>query len=438
VVPSKSKPPKSKSPKPKTKQSRREIRGMKLGSEPDFSRSARCMIETIRLRKKGFKKGTSITTTSSASAAIAKRRRILEHLPVLPNPRQQPRTHGANHMMGTPIVAKASKNIFDGVRDRDLKSIKVVSNNCNALLDSSERRIQSPLVGEHAKQYTSTNTSTNTNASTTGSSGNLRQFFTQQEDANRKPQQEQEQQQQQRVNPGKRTPQQRRNSSLERRKTEVLVNEDNHSSKKSTQAENEIFFTLTQQITNNTTNRGGENTPPSQLQSQLQSPSQTPSTSSSAVLSLPMMTTMNHHLFDGSSQFSAEGCSRSQNNHDDEALMIRDTETTERITETTRRKKAADDPLRDLGFWQNIVKKEESRNSKNGARSFKHTLASLVLAKNSAHGNSNDTTSSSTTRKNHHSSNDGFLWLPSILEGGLGHTGLLDDSASYADSENKD
>jgi hypothetical protein len=157
-----------------------------------------------------------------------------------------------------------------------------------------------------------------------------------------------------------------------------------------------------------------------------------------------MMMKRNHTLFGASSQlFSAEGSSRSQNNDDDEALMIRDAETTERITETTGRENAADDPLRDLGFWQTIVNKEESRNtSKNSAvggtpiRSFKLTLASLVLAKNFARGsNSNNNT---TTRKNDRISNDGFLWLPSILEGGLGHTGLLDDSTSYTDSENDD
>ena len=76
------------------------------------------------------------------------------------------------------------------------------------------------------------------------------------------------------------------------------------------------------------------------------------------------------------------------------------------------------DPLRDIEFWQRIVEKEETRKNAVGGRSvsFKHTIANLILAKND-----------SRARGEEKFRCDGFLWLPSILEGGLKHTGLIDD-----------
>jgi hypothetical protein len=69
------------------------------------------------------------------------------------------------------------------------------------------------------------------------------------------------------------------------------------------------------------------------------------------------------------------------------------------------------DPLADIAYWQTMVEKEESRGKtvKTGDFSIRHALASIVLAKN---------TNKKRTENNNYHNDCGFLWLPSILEGG--------------------
>ena len=64
------------------------------------------------------------------------------------------------------------------------------------------------------------------------------------------------------------------------------------------------------------------------------------------------------------------------------------------------------DPLLDIEYWETLIKKETNRAHFNQKGTFSVTLASIVLAKNAKNG----------TKDN----NTGFLWLPSILEGGTG------------------
>jgi hypothetical protein len=142
------------------------------------------------------------------------------------------------------------------------------------------------------------------------------------------------------------------------------------------------------------------------------SPSQTPSTSSSAMLSLPMnhLFVSSQPSFDGSiSPQKREGIS--QNHQISIRAPVRND--SDAPADTSKLKKP--DPLRDIEFWQQMVEKEEAGSKKNGSKSFKHTVASLVVAKNPSGGGSSN-------HRNH-----GFLWLPSILEGGLAHTGLLEE-----------
>jgi len=138
------------------------------------------------------------------------------------------------------------------------------------------------------------------------------------------------------------------------------------------------------------------------VESENLSPSQTPSTSSSAVLCLPM-----NDIF-ASSQFSMKS---NRSNQDKSVSSLKHTT----LDQSLIRKM---DPLRDIEFWQRIVEKEETRKNVVGGRSvsFKHAIANLILAKND-----------SRARGKEKFRCDGFLWLPSILEGGLKHTGLIDD-----------
>ena len=69
------------------------------------------------------------------------------------------------------------------------------------------------------------------------------------------------------------------------------------------------------------------------------------------------------------------------------------------------------DPLADIAYWQKMTEKEESRGKtvKTGDFSIRHALASIVLAKN---------TNEKRAKNDNYHDDCGFLWLPSILEGG--------------------
>mmetsp|Transcript_27187 Transcript_27187/g.59859 ORF Transcript_27187/g.59859 Transcript_27187/m.59859 type:complete len:354 (+) Transcript_27187:949-2010(+) len=90
------------------------------------------------------------------------------------------------------------------------------------------------------------------------------------------------------------------------------------------------------------------------------------------------------------------------------------------------------DPLTDIEYWQGIVE-EEKRKTKNGdsKTTFRHALASIVLARNSIDGNKKKMAFGSNSNSSRSSHDEGFrgglLWLPSILEGGMNHIGLVDD-----------
>jgi hypothetical protein len=69
------------------------------------------------------------------------------------------------------------------------------------------------------------------------------------------------------------------------------------------------------------------------------------------------------------------------------------------------------DPLADIAYWQKMIEKEESRGKTVKTKDFsiRHALASIVLAKN---------TNKKRTKNDNYHNDCGFLWLPSILEGG--------------------
>mmetsp|Transcript_24535 Transcript_24535/g.28041 ORF Transcript_24535/g.28041 Transcript_24535/m.28041 type:complete len:620 (+) Transcript_24535:94-1953(+) len=76
-----------------------------------------------------------------------------------------------------------------------------------------------------------------------------------------------------------------------------------------------------------------------------------------------------------------------------------------------RRARSDMDPLVDIEYWQMAIEKEKDRRNvrKIGDFSFQHTIASIILAKNAKKkGTENDNYCSN------------CLWLPSILEGGIG------------------
>ncbi len=142
------------------------------------------------------------------------------------------------------------------------------------------------------------------------------------------------------------------------------------------------------------------------------SPSQTPSTASSALLSLPM----NYHLF-GSQQTLGESRGNRIRSQKEQNYALVKTDTIDKpVGSAENTKRGNGDPMRDIRFWQRIADQEERKNrNSNTAHSFKHTVASLVLAKNCKDcSNINDV-------------HDGFLWLPSFLEGGLNNIGLLEE-----------
>ena len=141
------------------------------------------------------------------------------------------------------------------------------------------------------------------------------------------------------------------------------------------------------------------------------SPSQTPSTAPSAMLSLPT-----NYPFTGLTLPSFEDSQRSNRKLNDSNFSRLNTTPSNGgfVSNITKRK---EDPLRDIGFWQRILEREETKmKNKSHSKSFKHTIASLVLAKNST---------SFDNRANRDS--EGFLWLPSILEGGLANTGFFEE-----------
>ena len=141
------------------------------------------------------------------------------------------------------------------------------------------------------------------------------------------------------------------------------------------------------------------------------SPSQTPSTAPSAMLSLPT-----NYPFTGLTLPSFEDSQRSNRKLNDSNFSRLNTTPSNGgfVSNITKRK---EDPLRDIGFWQRILEREETKmKNKSHSKSFKHTIASLVLAKNST---------SCDNRANRDS--EGFLWLPSILEGGLANTGFFEE-----------
>ena len=166
-------------------------------------------------------------------------------------------------------------------------------------------------------------------------------------------------------------------------------------------------------------------------------PSQTPSTAPSAVLSLPVI--MADHSLPCSPLSSEKTsfidgkdfyCDLQPRRHPSKILSMHDdgdmlTRTTSRNLrkqqEQQQRQQLPLNPLRDIEFWQQIALNEGGQLKKtiggddDPPQTFKHTFAALVIAKNSTF----------TNEKIKH--NNEFLWLPSTLGGGTNDIGLAND-----------
>jgi len=330
------------------------------------------------------------------------------------------RTPGYDSILGTP--RDGTKPEFDICRNRlfgtqcpDTETEK--NKNIEGTFEHGSVKSKVPQFGEMSKPSTNTTNSSGSGGTSSISrrSRELRQLGTQEEEH-----------QPQRETPGEQTPGGSTNGP-EIKKRELAYNlrkheqshplaekESNTDTKTSSveQRQNDKTISCTGQKKNVTKHRSIVFTQYGTNQDENLSPSQTPSTSSSAMLSLPMnhLFVSSQPSFDGSiSPRKREGIS--QNHQNSIQAPVRSGSDT--LADTSERKKP--DPLRDIEFWQQMVEKEETGSKKNGPKSFKHTIASLIVAKNPSGGGSN-----------HHRSH-GFLWLPSILEGGLAHTGLLEE-----------
>eukprot|EP00536_Pseudo-nitzschia_multiseries_P000685 jgi/Psemu1/282506/fgenesh1_pg.8_\ len=158
---------------------------------------------------------------------------------------------------------------------------------------------------------------------------------------------------------------------------------------------------------------------------------ESPSVSSSAMLSLPMNASCSSAFLSPSDGDGDGDCWDTDcNNHD----------AARNSTETSRKSPASverdDDPLIDSDCWTRIRDREqqgESNKSGGGPPTFRHALASIVLAKNSAEakgqrsGNGNGSGRYRDDGGCNHAG--GMLWLPSILEGGTNRIGLLFDGS---------
>jgi len=176
----------------------------------------------------------------------------------------------------------------------------------------------------------------------------------------------------------------------------------------------------------------------------------TPSTASSAVLSLPTM----DPYPSGSSLASASpvgsGGARSDAGNDEESATAErprnenhpggstsgSIEAGEPPVTTAKNGKKADDedPVRDAGFWKRLVDVEDAKAGGNSS-TFKHALASLVLAKNP---DAATNVCSATKAGDKNTGSGDFLWLPVLLEGGLNRTGLFERNDETVDGNNGD
>ena len=69
------------------------------------------------------------------------------------------------------------------------------------------------------------------------------------------------------------------------------------------------------------------------------------------------------------------------------------------------------DPMTDIRYWKKIIEKEGNKNGMGeGQYSFHHAIAGVIVKKNA---------NEKRAENNGDHSNQGFLWLPSILEGGM-------------------
>eukprot|EP00533_Pseudo-nitzschia_delicatissima_P007936 CAMPEP_0116110498 /NCGR_PEP_ID=MMETSP0327-20121206/17940_1 /TAXON_ID=44447 /ORGANISM="Pseudo-nitzschia delicatissima, Strain B596" /LENGTH=662 /DNA_ID=CAMNT_0003603659 /DNA_START=44 /DNA_END=2032 /DNA_ORIENTATION=- len=408
-----------------------------LKPEPDFARSARYFYETVRRPKQAVKHDGSdsmkdllnnnrefnLVAGSLSSTSVVTYRRPLEHSKPLEQNytvadtmarKSKSRTEVQFKFVQNLLLGKSIRNIenttdgpskalsnylektIQSPREGDDLQPKIIANSIGS--SSKEKKIEFRLEGEHGCKKATTNDTNGSNeteetANTRLSSNQLQLLSTQQEDINEQ------------------TSSSPKISETRKKRT---MNEGECSLNQSTRAKKRTDTGTDFRSKNTTNHQPGQHFTQQYTNDENASPSQTPSTSSSALLSLPM----NYHLF-GSSQPSFDG-SRSGNGNDQQQMnnSLCNADDTDKFygpVENTRREN--EDPLRDIGFWQRIVEREETKSKNNSVqRSFKHTIASLILAKNSRW----DCNSSK-------HDNDGFLWLPSILEGGLGNTGLFEE-----------
>ena len=429
----------------KQKKSIRKAVAMNMsGFEPDFARSARYLYETIRRPKKsvkqnsiGFDSGTdangreaNLVAGNLSSAVIAKTH------PSEQSAKVEPKYHGAHYMAKTPktrserqfelvrnlLLGNSLSNIkHDSVLDPLEEKIQsprareafrtklhrnsggsseagvdpnAVNYHCDTFLKSSkEKRVQS----QQAVNNTIGSSETVENANKRSRSHELQQLSTQQEHTSQIPH----------YNPLEQVPD---SPKTVKAKLEESTNDEHqqHAPKRSTLAQKNTNAMISSHPKKAFANNRLALFTQQEENCENDSPSRTPSTASSAMLSLPM-----NYQFSSSSQPSFEGSKSSKRDSIPNRGPV--PYKTDESAETIRREK--EDPLRDIRFWQRIVEREETRiKNSNGRRSFKHTIASLVLVKNSSTG---------VSTFNH--ANGGFLWLPSILEGGVRHTGFLED-----------